>query len=175
MSPRTLTSPPTDRSKWRLLLALVHPDRGGDHDFFIWVRALYDHVAGDGIEDPPRRPAYERERRSPDPVERVPYHDAFNMPSFNDLTRRVLDVSDRVEEPYARILALVYDCAEEPRRGALYKQQHQGATYKTLAAIAYAARMTKAERTRCYRIVESVPLSQRHARDILATLKRQAA
>jgi hypothetical protein len=52
VSPKTLTAPLTDRSMWRRLLRVVRPDSGaGDHDLFIWTGALYEHVAGDHIEE----------------------------------------------------------------------------------------------------------------------------
>ena len=35
---RTLTAAPTDRSMWRRLLHVVHPDKGGDAELFVWVR-----------------------------------------------------------------------------------------------------------------------------------------
>jgi hypothetical protein len=178
VTPRTLTSPPTDRSMWRRLLSLVHPDRGGDHDVFIWTRELYEHVAGDGIEGA-RTYA---ERRNPPPRyptdagDRIPFSEAARMGGFARLTEYALIVAEEVAEPYAGLLRLLADCREAPRSDiAMTRQQRQGATYKTLAAIAHAAGMTKAERAGWYRVCEGVPLSQRHASHIMAKLKRQAA
>ena len=37
---RTLTAAPTDRSMWRRLLHVVHPDKGGDAELFVWVRKM---------------------------------------------------------------------------------------------------------------------------------------
>jgi hypothetical protein len=160
---------------WRRLLALAHPDRAGDHELFIWVEGLHEHVAGDRIELQPRRPAYERERRASEPSERVPYHDAFDRAeSFSGLTRAVLRLSERVEEPYASLLALLSDCEEE-FSGPLYKQQHQGATYRTLAAIGHAVGMDGSQRARFYRIAEEIPLSQRHASHIIERVVGRAA
>ena len=39
-----------DRRMWRLLLARLHPDAGGDHDLFTFACALRDEVYGE--EDP---------------------------------------------------------------------------------------------------------------------------
>jgi hypothetical protein len=74
MVPRTPTAPPTDRSMWRRLLARAHPDRGGDHDLFIWTDALREYVVGSHSESPIHvRPRRTRPSGSP----RVPYGAAF--------------------------------------------------------------------------------------------------
>jgi len=84
--------------------------------------------------------------------------------------------ADDVGAPYDELLRMLRDCFEAgPDDVFLYRQQHQGATYKTLAAIAYRARMSKPERTRWYRIAESIPLYQRHAGHIMMKLQEQAA
>ena len=81
MTPHTLTAPPTDRGYWRRLLAAVHPDRHGDHDLFIWVQGLHDHVAGDRLEPVvDGRPG--RARRSPRAAsqsDRVPFDQFANF------------------------------------------------------------------------------------------------
>src|SRR5215218_6639974 len=71
MSPKTLTLPPTDRGMWRKVLALCHPDGHGDHETFIWVRELREHVAGDAVEAPREMPRYTPARE--DDRDRVPY------------------------------------------------------------------------------------------------------
>jgi hypothetical protein len=134
---------------------------------------------GDGIESPPRRPAYERsEARRPSSSaasERVPYHAAYDRAeSFAELTREALRLSERIEEPYASLLALLSDCGEE-FSGPLYKQQHQGATYRTLAAIGHAVGMDGSQRARWYRIAEEIPLSQRHVGHIIERVIGRAA
>ena len=43
---RTLTPAPTDRTMWRKLIRVVHPDTGGEPDQFIWTKALYEYVWG---------------------------------------------------------------------------------------------------------------------------------
>jgi hypothetical protein len=158
VTPRTLTAAPTDRRMWRLLLRLVHPDVGGSDDLFIWVRSLHEHLAGNGVEDEDVRT--QAQRRQPPPHhdsstgDRLDFSAAHRVASFDDLTLRALDVADEI---------------------ALSRQQRQGATYKTLAAIGHTVGMSKAERSQWYRVAESVPLSQRHEGHILARLKRRAA
>ncbi len=186
MSPRILTAPPTDRSMWRRLLRLAHPDAGGDDALFVWCRHLQDYVAGDAPErgraervhpEPPRR-EYGRPRdATPADSPRVPYEAAFDRAaSFADLTAQAVALADTVGEPYAALLRLLGDCYDvgEPG-GSLYRQQNQGATYKQLAAIGHRVGMGKAERAAWYGIAESVPLSQRHAGHILNRVGDRAA
>ena len=35
-----------DRRMWRLLLARLHPDAGGDHDLFVFACAMRDDMSG---------------------------------------------------------------------------------------------------------------------------------
>jgi hypothetical protein len=37
-----------DRRMWRLLLARLHPDAGGDHDLFTFACAMRDEIFGAG-------------------------------------------------------------------------------------------------------------------------------
>lgn len=37
-----------DRHMWRMLLAKVHPDAGGDHELFLFACALKEGVCGEG-------------------------------------------------------------------------------------------------------------------------------
>ena len=39
-------APFEDRRMWRLLLARLHPDAGGDHDVFAFACAVRDEVSG---------------------------------------------------------------------------------------------------------------------------------
>jgi hypothetical protein len=39
-------TPFEDRRMWRLLLARLHPDAGGDHDLFAFACAVRDEVSG---------------------------------------------------------------------------------------------------------------------------------
>jgi hypothetical protein len=174
MSPRLDAAPPTDRGMWRRLFKRCHPDHGGEHALFIWVHALYDHVRGDALED--ARTAYQRRQPPAHPAtgERIDYTAAYSAPSFGALTHRALRIGDEAGEPFASILRQLMDCAESYEI-RFSRQQQQGATYKSLAAIAHTAGLTSGERTRWYRVAESVPLSQRHAGHILSKLKRAAA
>jgi hypothetical protein len=171
--PRTLApAPPTDRRFWRLLFKVVHPDaHGGSHELFLWCTALFEHVAGDYVE-----PLPPRARRQPPPHptsgERVDFTRALNYRSFVYLTRAAVAMADKVEEPYAGLLRLLEDChPAAPSDIGLTRQEQQGCTYRTLAAIGHQAGMNTVQRGRWYRVVESVPLSQRHGGHILSKLK----
>jgi hypothetical protein len=48
---RTVAPPPTDRRYWRRILALSHPDHGGDEDLFVWISAVRDYVFGNPVAD----------------------------------------------------------------------------------------------------------------------------
>ena len=164
--PRTPTLPPTEPAMWRKLLARAHPDAGGDHELFIWARNLQEVVCA--REDSPSP-------RSSTPKEgpaRVPFDEAFSKAQgFDDLTSQALSLADTVDVPYDRLLELLEGLEEEDEDHPLHAQQIQGATYKTLAAIGHAAGMDIAERTGWYRLAEQIPLSQRHAGNILTRLK----
>ena len=183
MSPATPTHPPNDRTMWRCLVARSHPDAGGDHDLFIWTMATRDVVCGGELgSEIPRRGNFsrrsQRENSTAGTADRIPFEAAFDKAaSFEHLTMEAVGLAANgvVEEPYARILANLADCHEvgEDDRTP-YCQQHQGATYKSLAAIAYKAGMSKAERVQWYRIAESIPLSQRHAGHLMMKLGQRA-
>ena len=183
MTPRTITAPPTDRRYWRRLLRLTHPDQGGDPDLFVWVRNLQEHVAGELPAKLPANPAKPTEQRRKAPPkdsatkasERVPFEDAFEKAeSFADLTAQAVQLADTVEEPYAHVLRLLEDCTEAPEDDvAGYRAQHQGASYKQLAYIAHLAGLDRGQRTRWYKVAESIPLAQRHAGHLIARLKEK--
>jgi hypothetical protein len=157
-------------------MARCHPDQVGTDDLFVWVRELQQHVVGDAVEplrkenEPPRRTTT---ADSP----RLDYTEAFNKAeSFADLTRRAIALSSTLEEPYASVLKLLYDCEELAEvAGIMYRQQHQGASYRSLAAIGHKVGMDKQARSYWYRIAEAIPLSQRHAGHILSRLQDEAA
>jgi hypothetical protein len=155
---------------WRHLVGRAHPDVGGSHELFIWSVATRDAICGGefGGEIPRRE---RREATTSSASERIPF-DQFA--DFEVLTDRALAMATGVAEPYGHLLRQVADCYPASE-GSLYDQQHRGATYKTLAAIGHTIGMSKAERVQWYRIVESIPLSQRHAGHILSRLKRWAA
>jgi hypothetical protein len=162
----------TDPAMWRSLLAAVHPDRHGSHELFVWCQRLREHVAGDSFAFEDVRTAYERRRPPPHPSasERLDFTAAFDLPGFDALTERAMRTGPEVGEPYASVLRLVADCYPV-QDGPLFRQQHAGASYKSLAAIAYAAGLSRDERVRWYRICERIPLSQSHANHILRRLR----
>jgi hypothetical protein len=179
MSPRTLTPAPTDRSMWRRLLRLAHPDGAGSHDLFIWTRSIYEHVAGDYIEDarrsyqrrePPRH--HERAKTSENRLDFT--HAYSHAESFDALTAQALERAQKLSEPFRSLILLLHDCRESEEIN-LSRQQQQGATYKTLAAIGHTVRMSQPQRSEWYRIAEQMPLSQRHAGHIFSRLRQQAA
>ena len=67
-----------DRHMWRLLLARLHPDAGGDHELFLFAHALKERAFANGyLEDTPaldddRR----RTKRNAEPFLRA-WHDAM--------------------------------------------------------------------------------------------------
>ena len=164
---------------WKRLLARCHPDSGGACDLFVWATALREHVAGDSHVDV--RSAHERREPPRHPTtssasDRLDFTRAHDVGGFEELTRRALRVADEVEEPYAGLLRILADCVEAPASDiALGRQQAQGATYRTLARIAYEASMSKAQRVQWYEVCRSIPLSQRHAGHILHKLTQAAA
>jgi hypothetical protein len=177
---RTPTLPLNDRSMWRHLLGRAHPDTGGTHELFIWTGAVRDVLCGEdstpvGVvtdrHEGRERPSRRRDASTSTDDERVPFEeDAF----LEFLTDRAVAMAAAVAEPYGYLLRQVADChpAED---GPLRDQQRRGASYKSLAAIGHQVGMTKAERVQWYRIAEAIPLSQRHAGQILSRLKRRAA
>lgn len=175
---RTLTPLPTDRGMWRRLFRIVHPDTGGEHDLFIWVQALQDHVAGDTYEEPP--PLIHREppqHQTSSAGDRIDFVAAYtNAANFHELTRLAVAMADDVGEPYAPLLRMLSDCyGAVPNDPMLHRHQHEGATYKSAAAVAYRAGFSKAERIRWYRICEAIPLSQRHIGHLLMKFQDAAA
>jgi hypothetical protein len=45
---------PNDHRMWRLLLARLHPDAGGDHELFVFASTVKDSVCGkQSLEDKP--------------------------------------------------------------------------------------------------------------------------
>ena len=173
---RTPTHPPTDRGMWRRLLARAHPDAGGTHELFIWAGAVRDVVCssrdrGAAIPEPEDHLSRRRDPSTTNTPERVPFDaDAF----LEALTDRAVTMAAAVAEPYGYLLRQVADCYPVSD-GSLHDQQRRGASYKSLAAIGHMVGMSKAERVQWYTIAEAVPLSQRHAGQILGKLHRAAA
>jgi hypothetical protein len=94
---------------WRRVLALVHPDRGGSHDAFIFLQGVREAVLN-GPEchrcalppgDPGPTPT--GPGRSPE-QERIPYDPVYaNADLFVDLTTRSLSLAQEVGEPYRAV------------------------------------------------------------------------
>jgi len=174
---RTPTLPLDDRQMWRKLIARTHPDAGGQHDLFIWAAAVRDVVCDSNLRasakpEPEEGSSRRREGSTSHPTHddkpRVPYPPGTD---FEEVTRTALGMG-AAGMPCGRVLSLLADCY--PLEHLAY-EQHRGASYKRLAAIAHACGMTKAERIRWYRVTEALPLSDRHAGHILSRLKRAAA
>ena len=165
-------APVTDKAFWRRTLARCHPDAGGDHELFLFAQSVYEYVAGDGIEEAPPRASREPPQH-PQAGERIDFSAAFEVVgSFHELTLRALRIASQVDDEFGRVLRLLADCTEVGEEDVtLYRQQRQGATYKSLAAIGHRAGMSKEQRVRWYRICESIPLSQRHAGHIITRLQ----
>ena len=141
--------------------ALAHPDAGGDHELFLWIASLHEHVAGDDIE-----PARPRPHRTPEcETERVSFEAALG---FDALTTRALALSRTAGDPYGGVLALLTGCWE-PAHPII--RCRRGASYRQLAYIAHLAGMTTAERSGWYRVAEGVPLADAHAGHIIERLK----
>ena len=71
-------APFEDRYMWRLLLARLHPDAGGDHELFLFAHALKEGASGHGCLQ--STPALDgdrgRTKRSAEPFLRA-WHDAM--------------------------------------------------------------------------------------------------
>lgn len=139
---RTATPAPTDKTMWRKLLRVVHPDVGGDPDLFIWTRELEERVAG-GLG---KNPTASRRRPAPPPpsTPRIPFPERAD---FDALTKRALIMADELPTDFARLLFMLRDCKPfEGNEDAMYR----GASYKQLALVAHKAGLSKDERSRWY-------------------------
>ncbi len=160
---------------WRKALARCHPDAGGSHELFLFLQRVRESVcacgaAEAGVRDIRRPPAPAAQQRA-----RVPFDESLGyVDEFVTLTMRALSVGQHAEDPFRCVLALLVDCPAHDH-GRAAARQERGATYRQLAAIAHAVRMSGAERCRWYEIARCVPLSEAHASHILSKLKRVAA
>jgi hypothetical protein len=85
-------------------------------------------------------------------------------------------MAEEVGGIHGALLEMLADCEAPPsttRTSGAWEQR--GASYKKLAAVGHMVGMTKAERSRWYRVAEAVPLSDRHVGHILGRLKSRAA
>jgi hypothetical protein len=130
VSPRTLTPAVTDRSMWRKLLRVLHPDSGaGDGELFVWCRNLQAYVGGDHLEEPPPR-ARRDPPKHPKPSERIDYAEAFQRAdSFETLTRAAVMYAEEVGEPYAGgngSRSIAAWSSSTPSSPASMRRQHRG-------------------------------------------------
>ncbi len=150
---------------WRKLVALTHPDSGGDHELCIWTQNVREHVCKSVSAHWPQ----------PKPEPRTVYEDGrvpFPADSvFGVLTDTAIERADTVDTLYGRLLLLLADCytASYPPH-----EEQRGASYKRLAYIAHLVGMSKTERIEWYRVAESIPLADRHAGHIIKRLKEGA-
>jgi len=172
--PRSSTPAPLDdRSYWRRLLASVHPDRGGEHELFLFLTALREHVEGcsrqrDGIH-PAHNRGYHHDK------DRVPYDEALGfVDEHTMLTHRALSIAETVEEPFCGVLRLLvdYDNIEHGRRAL---KQCRGATWRQAGYIAHLSGVSKAERQRWHELCCSIPLSEALASHLINRLKIEVA
>jgi hypothetical protein len=172
MTRTSLPVPLTDGRYWRRLLATCHADKpDGDHELFVFLQGLREHVEECLSQtDRGRYTPEDRGGSAPAP-DRVPFYG--DLP-FDKHTRAILAYGRQAAAPHGHVLSLLIDCADA-RHGRTYEQQYRGATYKQLAAIAHAACMDRQQHQEWYRVCESLRLSQRHAGYILGRLKKEAA
>ena len=148
------------------MIALTHPDRGGNHDICIWAQAMREHVCKDvaAPHTPPPRPeprtVYE-DGRVPFPADSI----------FGVLTTTAIEQAGAVDTLCGRLLLLLGDCYSTAH---LPYEEQRGTSYKRLAYIAHLAGMTKPERVGWYRVAEDIPLSDRHVGHIIKRLKEGA-
>jgi hypothetical protein len=110
LSPRTQAPASLDSpSYWRRLLATVHPDRGGDHELFLFLQALKEHVGecgGGSVSEL----CSSRHRDRHGHHDRVPYDEALGfVDEHTMLTHRALSIAETVQEPFCGVLRLVVD------------------------------------------------------------------
>lgn len=171
MSPRTVPPAPLDdRRMWRLLMARLHGDAGGSDELFLFGQAVRERLLdGNPVQVPEGSGCAECRRGeggigvAADPA-RVPYPPRAD---FGELTRRAVALACEgdLPPPYPSLLLLLRDYRP------LVGSEERGASYKQLAAVAHLSGMTKPERVRWYRVAESVPLADSHAKRILDKLK----
>src|SRR5215211_5851026 len=163
---RTPTLPLDDRSMWRRLLSRTHPDAGGSHELFIWTGAVRDLVCDQRSSPRDNDVTGSRSREGPS---RVPYPPESD---FAALTARALAMAEEAGGVHGALLEMLVYCYPLAR---LAHEQERGASYKRLAAAGHMVGMSMSERSRWYRVAESIPLADRHLGHILSRLNSRAA
>jgi hypothetical protein len=78
-----------DRHMWRMLLAKLHPDAGGDHELFLFACAVREGICGS--RHPERKPASkDSERRAERPAEHFPHAWRDDMNGWASSNREAL-------------------------------------------------------------------------------------
>jgi hypothetical protein len=94
-------APFEDRRMWRLLLARLHPDAGGDHELFLFANALKEGACGhECLEIAPAPVDRTQMRRSTEPFLRA-WHDT--MGSWASCNREALKRFALSESPFAPV------------------------------------------------------------------------
>ncbi len=91
MSPRPCAAPPDDKRLWRRVLALAHPDRGGDSEAFVWLQNVRESLCTCKVTEAALCSSRRREGSTSSSPDRVPYDaDLGAEPEFWTLTHRAL-------------------------------------------------------------------------------------
>jgi hypothetical protein len=95
-------APFEDRHMWRLLLARLHPDAGGDHELFLFAHALKEEACGHRCSEstPARGNGKRGTKPSAEPFLRV-WHDA--MGCWASCNREALKRFVVSETPFASV------------------------------------------------------------------------
>jgi hypothetical protein len=109
------------------------------------------------------------EPRSYEDPARVPYPPGSD---FAALITRALAIAEEVGGVHGALLEMLTDCYP---LALLAHELERGASYKRLDAAGHMVGMTMSERSRWYRVAESVPLADRHVGHILSRLNSRAA
>jgi len=162
---------------WKRLLKAAHPDvTGDDGALFIWVRSLQSLVAGDHIEEPPRRVRREPPRHTTT-GDRISFDTAYErFDSHEDLVAFALLESERMGGVFGRLLGMLHDCYPSvPGDHVLERQERIGPTYRQLAYAGRLAGMDARRRAQWYEVARYIPLSQRCVGHIISRLHGEAA
>jgi len=162
---------------WKRLLKAAHPDvTGDDGALFIWVRSLQSLVAGDHIEEPPRRVRREPPRHTTTD-DRISFDTAYErFDSHEDLVAFALLESERMGGVFGRLLGMLHDCYPSvPGDHVLERQERIGPTYRQLAYAGRLAGMDARRRAQWYEVARYIPLSQRCVGHIISRLHGEAA
>ena len=137
----------------------------------IWLQERVVDGSYRRLLDQPQQSAQPQE---PEEKPRIEYPSDWQFQRLTGRARRVAREASDLTPTQKRLLEIAATC-EFRTHGKLAKQQTRGATYKQLAYIGHLAGMNDGERSAWYRVAESVPLSERHAGHIIATLREEVA